>query len=229
MYTPVLKKLSGETGWPQQAVILPGNEILFSLETASDYVKDEKTNQYGFRCLVVGYEAVSLRDRGLRNLEMELAYLGGLCAASLMHRNLTLPNSSGGVGGESEEDWDLVEESAADAYEMHSALLSKGFALDNPLSINMALDGVIPFSCNSNERLFLRNFVQCAAGTSGGRLAKWLQPESYVDVDRCRILFDSEDDMRCNWPTIITVVTRDQYGDVVQVPNMRVGLQHSLR
>ncbi len=42
MYTPVLKKFSGESGWPQQAVILPGNEVMFSLETASDYVKDEK-------------------------------------------------------------------------------------------------------------------------------------------------------------------------------------------
>lgn len=42
LYTPVLKKFHGSSNWPQQAVILPGNEILFSLETASDYVKDEK-------------------------------------------------------------------------------------------------------------------------------------------------------------------------------------------
>ena len=41
-YTPVLKKFSGSGGWPEQAVILPGHEILFSLETASDYIKDEK-------------------------------------------------------------------------------------------------------------------------------------------------------------------------------------------
>ena len=27
---------------------------------------------------------------------------------------------------------------------------------------------------------------------------------------------------RCSWPSIITVVTRDQYGEVVHVPNMRV-------
>lgn len=41
-YIPVLKKFSGLSGWPRQAVILPGHEIMFSLETASDYVKDEK-------------------------------------------------------------------------------------------------------------------------------------------------------------------------------------------
>ena len=84
-----------------------------------------------------------------------------------------------------------------------------------------ALDGIIPFSCNKNERLFLRNFVHCIPNTSGGRLARWLQPESYVDVDACQVTF-SVDDMRCNWPTIITVVTRDQYDDVVQVQNLRV-------
>ena len=43
-YTPVLKKFSGTGNWPKQNVILPGNEVLFSLETASDYVKDDKVN-----------------------------------------------------------------------------------------------------------------------------------------------------------------------------------------
>ena len=92
MYTPVLKKLTGTTGWPTQAVVLPGNEVLFSLESASDYVKDDrKTSHFGFRCLVVGYEAVnSRREHGLQGLEMELAYLGGLCSSSLMKRNLQL-------------------------------------------------------------------------------------------------------------------------------------------
>ena len=33
-----------------------GNEVCFSLETASDYVKDEKACFFGFRCTVVGYE-----------------------------------------------------------------------------------------------------------------------------------------------------------------------------
>ena len=41
-YRPVLKKFSGCNNWPQQSVILPGNEVLFSLETAPDYIKDDK-------------------------------------------------------------------------------------------------------------------------------------------------------------------------------------------
>lgn len=29
---------------------------MFSLETASDYVKDEKASFYGFKCFAIGYE-----------------------------------------------------------------------------------------------------------------------------------------------------------------------------
>lgn len=36
--------------------LISGNELLFSLETASDYVKDEKACFYGFKCVAVGYE-----------------------------------------------------------------------------------------------------------------------------------------------------------------------------
>ena len=28
--------------------------------------------------------------------------------------------------------------------------------------------------------------------------------------------------MKCNWPTIITIITRDQYGEIVQVPELKV-------
>jgi E3 ubiquitin-protein ligase MYCBP2 len=78
------------------------------------------------------------------------------------------------------------------------------------------------YSYHSNERLFLKDFVHCVPGTSGGRLSRWLQPDSYVDPARCEVLY-SRDDMRCGWPAIVTVVTKDQYGDVVHVPNLKVG------
>jgi E3 ubiquitin-protein ligase MYCBP2 len=74
---------------------LIGNEVIFSLETASDYVKDEKACFYGFRCLVVGYEWHANPGEGLKHLETELAFLGGMCAASLMKKDLLLPPVSG--------------------------------------------------------------------------------------------------------------------------------------
>jgi RCR-type E3 ubiquitin transferase len=71
------------------------------------------------------------------------------------------------------------------------------------------------------ERQFLRDLVQCAPGTSGGRLARWLQPESYVEPRRCEVLYAKED-MRCGWPAIVTILSKDQYGHLVNAPNLKV-------
>lgn len=46
--------------WTQSALVLPGNQIDFSLETASSYARDQQMNKYGFRCLIVGYENPSM-------------------------------------------------------------------------------------------------------------------------------------------------------------------------
>ncbi|GIX94124.1 e3 ubiquitin-protein ligase MYCBP2 [Caerostris extrusa] len=169
-YWPVFRKFSGNFDWPTTALLLPGNEVVFSLETASDYVKDDKACFYGFRCQVIGFECPRISSgnnieswEGLKHLERELAYLGGMCAASLMRRDLMLPPSS---VGEIDEDMELVEELSQQVYKNHSVLLSKGFALAHPPTIHQALEG----------------------GTSGGRLARWLQPESYVDPKTVEVL-----------------------------------------
>ncbi|XP_015122961.1 E3 ubiquitin-protein ligase MYCBP2 isoform X2 [Diachasma alloeum] len=215
---PVLHKMSNiPSQWPQSAVVLPGNEVIFSLETASDYMKDDMSVTYGFKCLVVGYDWLS-SGNGLKNLEIELAFLGGACAASLMKKNLTLPTVS---IEEIEENLKIAQDTAKRIFSMHSSLLGRGFALSSPLSISQALDGVLPFSCHSNERLFLRDFVSCSTGTSGSRLARWLQPDSYVDPAKCEALYARED-MKCGWPAIITVLTRDQYGEIVHVSGLKI-------
>ena len=54
-----------------------------------------QSDNYGFKCLVVGYEGFSNKDDGLRSLEMELSYLGGICAASLMRKVIPLSNQNG--------------------------------------------------------------------------------------------------------------------------------------
>ena len=59
LWWPVLRRFHGDSTWPRSAVVLPGSEVCFSLETASDYVKevkDKKVSSFGFKCLVVGYE-----------------------------------------------------------------------------------------------------------------------------------------------------------------------------
>lgn len=68
---------------------------MFSLETASDYIKDERACTFGFRCLVIGYEWQQISGDGLRQLESELSFLGGMATSSLLSKDLVLPPTSG--------------------------------------------------------------------------------------------------------------------------------------
>ncbi|KAK9891452.1 hypothetical protein WA026_014685 [Henosepilachna vigintioctopunctata] len=144
-YWPVLHKFSGCLQGPSNAVVLPGNEVIFSLETASDYLKDDKASAYGFKCLVIGYEwplpGSNMPLMGLKYLESELAFLGGMCAASLMKKDILLPT----FGDEAHLDIEMAEVVASETFAMHSQLLSKGLALSNPPTVNQALDGMLPY------------------------------------------------------------------------------------
>ncbi|XP_063160580.1 E3 ubiquitin-protein ligase MYCBP2 isoform X6 [Candoia aspera] len=211
-----LKRFSGSAGWPTMVLVLPGNEALFSLETASDYVKDEKATFYGFKCFAIGYEFSPGPDEGIIQLEKELANLGGACAAALMKKDLALP-----VGNELEEDLEMLEEAALQVCKSHSGILGKGLALSHSPTILEALEGNLPLQVQSNEQSFLEDFISCVPGSSGGRLARWLQPDSYADPQKTSLILN-KDDIRCGWPTIVTVHTKDQYGEVVHVPHMKV-------
>ncbi|XP_051563854.1 E3 ubiquitin-protein ligase MYCBP2 isoform X5 [Myxocyprinus asiaticus] len=211
-----LKKFFGSSGWPTAVLVLPGNEALFSLETASDYVKDEKACFYGFKCVAVGYEFNPGLDEGIIQLEKELAYLGSVCAAALMKKDLALP-----IGNELEEDLEILEEASLQVCKSHSGLLGKGLALSHSPTILEALEGNLPIYLQTNEHSFLEDFITCVQKSSGGRLARWLQPDSYADPQKTSLILN-KDDIRCGWPTTVVVQTKDQYGDVVHVPNMKV-------
>lgn len=77
-------------------ILVLGNEVIFSLESASDCVRIDKASSWGFRCTVVGYEWLE-KINAIRLLETELAYLGGMCSATLMKRDLALPQSRGNI------------------------------------------------------------------------------------------------------------------------------------
>ncbi|KAG7266723.1 hypothetical protein CRUP_006269 [Coryphaenoides rupestris] len=211
-----LKKFSGATGWPTTVLVLPGNEVVFSLETASDYVKDEKACFYGFKCVAVGYEFNPGLDEGIIQLEKELAYLGSVCAAALMKKDLALP-----IGNELEEDLEILEEASLQVCKSHSGILGKGLALSHSPTILEALEGNLPLHLQTNEHSFLEDFITCLQTSSGGRLARWLQPDSYADPQKTSLILN-KDDIRCGWPATVAVQTKDQYGDVVHVPNMKV-------
>ncbi|NWT45336.1 MYCB2 ligase, partial [Chroicocephalus maculipennis] len=125
------------------------------------------------------------------------------------------------AGNEFEEDLEILEEAALQVCKSHSGILGKGLALSHSPTILEALEGNLPLQVQSNEQSFLEDFIACVPGSSGGRLARWLQPDSYADPQKTSLILN-KDDIRCGWPTVITVQTKDQYGDVVHVPNMKV-------
>lgn len=93
----MIKKFNTENGWSTNAIIVPGNEILLSLETASNYLADHKLNRYGFKCILIGYENIDAGktfNNSLVNLESEFTYLGGMCSANLMRRDLIFSGRS---------------------------------------------------------------------------------------------------------------------------------------
>lgn len=87
----MIKRFNTENGWSTNAIIVPGNEIMLSLETASNYLADHKLNRYGFKCILIGYENIDVTktfNNSLVNLESEFTYLGGMCSANLMRKDL---------------------------------------------------------------------------------------------------------------------------------------------
>ncbi|VDI17612.1 E3 ubiquitin-protein ligase MYCBP2 [Mytilus galloprovincialis] len=153
--------------------------------------------------------------------------VGAICrmATDMLHRANSLPPEIVTrilvTVEELEEDMEYIEEGSLMVFNEHSKLLGKGFALSHPPSIMQALEGNLPFCWQSNERSFLKDFIACNPGTSGGRIARWLQPDSYLDPSQCELVYNKED-LRCSWPALLTVNTKDQYGNLVQVSNLKV-------
>ena len=51
--------------------------------------------------------------------------------------------------------------------------------------------------------------------------SRWLQPESYLDPKQCDVVYN-KDELKCSWPATFIVQTKDQYGQLVHVPNLKV-------
>ncbi|KAJ8975749.1 hypothetical protein NQ317_015371, partial [Molorchus minor] len=159
-YWPVLNKFSGSLQWPTNSVILPGNEVLFFLETASDYLKNERHTGYGFKCLVIGYEwplegNLNL-NTGLKFLEAELAFLGGNVCCKLDEKGYTpafMRRSVCHTVNDEDVDMDMAETVALEVFMQHGSLLSKGLALSSPPTVHQALDGMLPYRWDSTKAL----------------------------------------------------------------------------
>ncbi|XP_077301662.1 E3 ubiquitin-protein ligase MYCBP2-like [Arctopsyche grandis] len=231
---PVTGKMSNnKDDWPKKTIIVPGNEIFFSMETATDYLKDDNGNRFGFKCLVVGYEdffpmvdskPYLKSTTAFSVLEMELAYIGGLCAASLMNpTTLSYPDAIPSTSSADEIDPVMTPNFSQtnDIDDSENVILSKGFSLLNTPDINQALNGLLPFRSDSKEFVFLQDFISCSGNTAGARLARWLQPNPHVEISLCRIeLPDS--DFYCGIEVPVVIHVCDQNGQPLHASDLNV-------
>ncbi|XP_053668136.1 E3 ubiquitin-protein ligase highwire [Anopheles marshallii] len=230
-------------GGPGRAMVLPGREVEISLESCSTYVNEPKQQSYGFKCLVIGYENADQVPAGehvdahhaivegasgtaggtLIALEHELAHLGGRCARNLLRKELRFDD---------DPDDRLTEPEAATLERYGTTLLAKGLMVpDAMLAIRNALDCHLPVLEKNYEKQFLRDFIYVAAGSPGARLAAWLQPESRLDPSRCeiKIISPQTPPLRAGWPSHFRLETRDQYGEEIFVPGIKIEVKASLR
>ncbi|XP_041987793.1 E3 ubiquitin-protein ligase highwire [Aricia agestis] len=232
-YVSVTPKLSNAASdWPQKSLLVPGNEVIFSLETATDYLNEyskgnNDDNRFGFRCLCVGYEDAPFTSQrqGLVALEMELVYMGAACSSRLLAPDLDIPPltyptimevqllaiSAGNTGPGSSDGDD----------ESEALLLSRGLHLSSPPTVHHVLEGLPLLRCVSTERQFLTDFVAGAESTAGGRLARWLAPTSRVEPSKCE-LKAPQTPVRPATRISLPVLIRDQYGEVVASPALKV-------
>nr|XP_049693135.1 E3 ubiquitin-protein ligase MYCBP2 isoform X3 [Helicoverpa armigera] len=224
-YVSVTPRLANNANdWPQKALLIPGNEVIFSLETASDYLTEynksnNEENRFGFRCLCVGYSDAPMTTarQGLAALEMELVHAAAAGASKLLAPDIDLPPLSFST---------LVEVQTAgadgDAPDSSEALLlARGLELSSPPTVHQVLDAQPLMRCVSTERQFLSDFVAGAESTAGGRLARWLAPTSRVEPANCELKGPTQP-VRPLSRITLPVIVRDQYGEVVCSPALKV-------
>lgn len=83
------------------------------------------------------------------------------------------------------------------------------------------------YRCVSTERQFLSDFVAGAESTAGGRLARWLAPTSRVEPAKCELKAPAIP-ARPSVKMTLPILVRDQYGENVTSPALRVEVHDDL-
>jgi hypothetical protein len=83
----LLKRFNATTPFPKRGILVPGNQLKIVLSTATCYQENvdrkERPEFFGFRILATGFSSPTFASSGAR-LERELAFLGGVCASTLL-------------------------------------------------------------------------------------------------------------------------------------------------
>lgn len=71
---------------------------------------------------------------------------------------------------------------------------------------------------NLKRKNFVENLMMVVMSDCGFR---WLQPESFVDPQKCDLVFNKEE-LQCGNSSSISVLVKDQYGKICSVSNVKV-------
>lgn len=86
-----------------------------------------------------------------------------------------------------------------------------------------SVSNILQLPLFTKNMYFMVLLLTCGPHPSKFHFPRWLQPDSYADPQKTSLILN-KDDIRCGWPTTVVVQTKDQYGDVVHVPNMKVSV-----
>jgi len=107
-------------------------------------------------------------------LQLELAHLGGVCAATLL-----------GASGKVDADEGPAKELAS---LLQSPLFRKGLAIHSSIQADFARTGVLDIlASDSPQERFLQDFIASTTDTAGGRFASWIQGDSVVEPSATRV------------------------------------------
>ena len=65
----VLGPYSEDKDWPTEPKIIKGNKLNFLFEAATDYLKEENANKFGFKCDVIGFPWETSASESMLQLE----------------------------------------------------------------------------------------------------------------------------------------------------------------
>ena len=223
----VLGPYAENKDWPTESKIVKGNKLNFLFEAATDYLKEENANKFGFKCDVIGFPWDTLASESMLQLERLLHYIGAQCASSLVQTGTELHlvqplNAFENLSSNARADMSVVYDISNSEIDIYKALLEGGLMVTCP-NVELALKGDTLLSDTTPPLAFIKDFREGHPHTSGGRLSAYLQTESSIDYTKSSIHFPIFG-IKSQWPSLLSVTLADHKGQEMFVKDIRLEL-----
>ena len=226
----VLGPYSENKDWPSDSKIIKGNRLNFLFEAATDYLKEENANKFGFKCDVIGFPWDTQASESMLQLERLLHYIGAQCASSLVQTGTELHlvqplNALEDLTSNARADMSVVYDISNSEIDTYKGLLEGGLRVTCP-NVDLALKGDTLLSDTTPPLAFIKDFREGQPNTSGGRLSAYLQTESSIDYTKSSIHIPNFG-IKSQWPSLLSVTLADHKGQEMFVKEIHLELNIS--